>query len=86
MNKEVTSLSGPTAPLWFTIVAWTMVVWNLMGVAAFFAQITMSEEAVAKLTEDQQKLFEVIPTWFYFAFGVAVFCGTAGAVLLAFRL
>jgi len=73
------------APTWFTIVAWTMVVWNLMGLAAFFAQMTMSEAAMSELPEDQQKLYGEIPPWVIVAFAVAVFCGTAGAILLALK-
>lgn len=85
MTKEVELKETHPVPLWFTIVSWTMVVWNLMGLAAFFAEITKSKEALAELPEAQQKLYEVIPSWVIVAFAVAVFCGTAGAILLALK-
>lgn len=85
MTKEVELKASHPVPRWFTIVAWTMVAWNLMGLAAFFAEITMSEKALEKLPEAQQKLYEAIPPWVVVAFAVAVFCGTAGAFLLAFK-
>ncbi len=72
-------------PMWFLIVAVIALIWNLLGLMAFFMQVTMSEEALAALPEAQQELFKIMPSWVNIAFGVAVVAGVAGCVLLLIR-
>lgn len=77
--------SSSPAPRWFTVVAILAVLWNLMGVAAFFMQLNMSPEALAAMPEAQQALYNSYPTWALAAFAVGVFGGALGSLLLVLK-
>lgn len=74
-----------TAPKWFVILAIVMVVWNLMGLMAFFMQIAMTVEQIAALPVKEQALYQDIPLWVNIAFACAVFAGVLGCIALAFK-
>lgn len=61
------------------------ILWNLMGVLAFAAQMAMPAEAMEKLPQEQQDLYANIPIWATVAFATAVFGGLAGSVTLLMR-
>ena len=65
------------------VFAWLMVLWNGIGVAAFFSQIMMTPEMIAQLPEAQQAVYRDIPVWSYSAYALAVFGGLTGSILLA---
>ena len=65
------------------VFAWLMVLWNGIGVAAFFSQIMMTPEMIAQLPEAQQAAYRDIPVWSYSAYALAVFGGLTGSILLA---
>jgi hypothetical protein len=73
------------APGWFLVVAVVALLWNLLGVFAFIAQMTMSPEALAALPQDQQDLYTSMPTWATVAFAVAVNFGALGSLLLVLK-
>ena len=73
------------APGWFMAVAILALLWNLLGVFAFIAQVTMSPEALATLPQEQQDLFTSMPTWATVAFAVAVNFGALGSLLLVLK-
>ena len=70
---------------WFWIVSIIALVWNLMGVMAYLAQVTMSPEAMAALPENQRLLYQSTPSWATGAFAIAVWGGTLGCILLLLR-
>ena len=72
-------------PGWFRIVAIVALLWNLLGVAAFVMDASMSTEAIAALPEAQQQLYAVRPMWVVVAYGVAVFAGALGCLMLVMR-
>ena len=72
-------------PMWFWIVITLCLIWNLLGVAAFFNQVFMTPEAVAKLSEAEQHLYKNIPFWVNIAFGFAVFGGSLGCILVMLK-
>lgn len=72
-------------PRSFWIVSGAALVWNLLGVAAYVAQVTMSEDALMKLPDAERMLYENIPAWATAAFAVAVFGGVLGSLLLLLR-
>ena len=45
----------PTTNFW--IIGGAALVWNLIGLVFYVGQVTMSPEALAKLTESQQDFF-----------------------------
>jgi hypothetical protein len=70
---------------WFWIVSAIALVWNLMGVMAYLAQVTMSPEAMQALPENQRLFYESTPAWATGAFAVAVWGGALGCILLLLR-
>jgi len=72
-------------PKWFMVVSTVLLVWNLLGVMAYIAQVTMSPESIAALPEDQRRLIETTPAWATAAFAVAVNFGALGCLLLVLR-
>ena len=73
------------APKWFWILSAVMLVWNLMGVMAYIAQVTMSPEALAALPAAEQELYATTPAWATGAFAVAVWGGAVGCLLLLLK-
>jgi hypothetical protein len=60
-------------------------VWNLMGMSAYVAQVTMTPDAMSALPEAERMLYENVPSWATSAFAIAVTAGTLGCVLLLMR-
>ena len=77
--------SNTKLPALFRTVAIAAVIWNVLGVVAYFMEMTMSEEAMAALPEAQQALYAARPTWVTGAFAIAVFAGLGGSIALALR-
>ena len=63
---------------WITAVF--ALVWNLIGVAMWYLQISMSPERLAALPDAQRAVHEGTPGWINIAFAVAVFAGVLGGV------
>ncbi len=76
MNSRVKS------PAWFKVVAVVALLWNLLGCLAFFADLAISPEDIAKLPETQQALYAARPGWAVMATGAAVFGGVLGCIAL----
>ena len=76
-------LRKPTGLFW--IISSMALVWNLMGVFNYLTQAFMTNEVLASLPEDQQLLYEDVPSWVTAAFATAVFSGTLGAILLLLK-
>ncbi len=72
-------------PTWFKVVAILAIVWNFMGLVAFFMQIKMSEATLAAMSATDRTIYENTPVWATIAFAVAVFAGTFGSVGLLLR-
>jgi hypothetical protein len=81
MNNHINA--KPPASFWMVVAA--AVVWNLFGVMAYLAQVTMIEQAKAALPDAQQALYAAQPAWVTGAFAIAVFAGLGGSLLLAVR-
>jgi len=69
-------------PKWYWAVSGLGLVWNLLGVAAFVAQVTMD---VSALSSSEQAFYEAQPTWAVASFGVAVASGVVGCIALLLR-
>ena len=80
MNKHTHSIDDMPPPKWFWIVSSILLVWNLMGVMAFFQQMAVTAEQIAAMPEAEQLLYNSIPIWATIAFAFAVFGGTLGCV------
>ncbi len=69
----------------YWLVAILALVWNLIGVAMFYIQVTMDDTRLAGLTELQRQVYQATPAWVNVAFAFAVFGGLLGAIGLLVR-
>ena len=69
----------------FWVIGGAALVWNLIGVLFFYAQVTLTPETIATFPEDQQAFFNSMPAWATAAHAIAVIGGVAGSVLLLLR-
>lgn len=72
-------------PIWFWVVSVIALLWNLMGLFAFYADMTISEEMLSTLTPEHQALYTNQPLWVKIAFGGAVILGVLGCIGLLMR-
>lgn len=72
-------------PVWFTVVAVLALLWNLLGCIAFFSDLRLSPDDLAKLPAAQQALYAARPVWAVAASGMAVFGGVLGSIGLLLR-
>lgn len=77
------STNKPSTGFW--IISIIALIWNLMGVFAYIAQVNMSDEIIAALPEAERALYENVPAWVTGAFAIAVFGGALGCILLLLR-
>ncbi len=68
------------SPTWLKVLASLALVWNLLGCMAFFADLGISQDELAKLPEAQQALYAARPMWAVLATAVAVFGGVLGSI------
>ena len=67
-------------PTWFKVVAVVALLWNLLGCVAFFSDLRLSAEDLARLPEAQQALYAARPGWAVAATAIAVFGGVLGCI------
>ena len=72
-------------PKWFTPVAILALLWNLLGASAYLMDVTISPEAVAKMSEAERAMYASRPAWFVAAYACAVWFGVAGSIGLLWR-
>lgn len=73
----------PTTTFW--IVGGAALIWNLIGLVAYISTVTISPDAMAKLTVEQQAFYSGTPTWATAAFALAVNAGVLGSLFLLLR-
>jgi hypothetical protein len=73
----------PTTTFW--IFGGAALVWNLIGLVAYISSVTMSPEALAKMTAEAQAFYSGIPKWATAAFALAVNAGVLGSLFLLLR-
>jgi hypothetical protein len=87
MSEEISSpvqtSSGP--PRSFYVISGLALAWNLVGVAIYIMQVTMTEEALAAMEPARRALMESTPTWLTGVYALAVNAGALGCLLLILR-
>jgi len=73
---------GAIPPRWFWAASAIGLLWNLAGVAAFVAQMTMD---ASSLPAAERAFYEATPVWATAAFSIAVAAGVIGSAALLFR-
>jgi len=74
-----------SCPKWFRPVAVAALVWNLLGCAAYLADVMISPEQLSQMTAAQQALYAARPSWAVAATATAVWFGAAGSLGLVLR-
>lgn len=74
-----------SSPKWFRPVAVIALLWNLLGCAAYLADVMMSPETLGQLPPAQQALYAARPAWSVAATAFAVWFGAAGCLGLILR-
>ena len=69
-------------PKWFMLVGAAALLWNALGVVAFFAQMMADTSA---LPAAERIFYESLPWWSTAGFAVAVGAGVLGSVLLLLK-
>jgi hypothetical protein len=77
--------TGPVRSKAFFWVAILALVWNLIGLAMFWMQVTMDPARLATLPAPQQQVYLATPGWVNVAFAFAVLGGVLGALGLLLR-
>ena len=72
-------------PTWFKVVAVLALLWNLLGCFAFFSDLRLSPQDLAKMPEAQQALYATRAGWAVAATAVALFGGALGSIGLLLR-
>ena len=74
-------------PLWIAAAALGGIAWNLFGAVQFAASVTATEAGLiaSGLTPEQAAVMTGYPAWMTAAFGIGVFAGLVGSVLLLAR-
>lgn len=79
-------MTGQAKPsIWFWIIGVIALMWNIMGLGAYFQQFMMSAESFAALRPEQQQMLVGQPFWLTGAFATAVFAGFIGSIALLLR-
>lgn len=73
-----------TVPTWFKVVSVVALLWNLLGCAAFAADMMVTPEAVAAMPPEHQALY-ARPMWSVAGTGIAVLGGALGCLGLLLR-
>ena len=75
----------PMLPKSYWIIAGLALLWNLLGLAMFAMQATLSPDALAAMPAAQREIAVATPDWVNVAFALAVVGGVLGAVGLLMR-
>lgn len=74
-----------TVPRTFWVVGIVLLLWALMGNAAYLAQVTADLDELAKTDAHSAEMFRTMPQWAWAVYATAVWSGTAAAIALLLR-
>lgn len=78
-------MSTVKPPVWFTIVALVLLLWNLIGAYACIQQFRLGPDAMGPATDYDRRLYASMPGWYNWCFAFAEATGVGGAVVLLAR-
>jgi len=81
-NKMNDNIQVPTL---FWVISGLALLWNLMGVFAFYTDVTMTSEAIAAMPDAMQSLYNSAPAWTKAVYGFATLGGALGCIGLLLR-
>ena len=78
-------MTTTSIPRTFWVIGIVALLWNLMGLASFFAQVMMSADVLASLPEEQQEMYIHTPIWLKAVHGIATVGGCLACVGLLLK-
>lgn len=69
----------------FWIISVIALIWNLMGIAAFIGDMSVTPESLTEMAPEIKSFYENNPLWNKIAYGLAVIAGTLGSLSLLLR-
>jgi hypothetical protein len=84
-EQTATTPDGAAVPAWYWIAAVAALLFELLGCFFYLVEVRMSAADISALPLDQSAMLAARPSWYYAAFGIAVWVGLAGAVGLLLR-
>lgn len=72
-------------PVWFWLLSALALVWNLMGVGNYLAQVYATPEMIPAMPDHQREYMQNTPSWVIGCFAVAVFGGSLACLFLLLR-
>jgi hypothetical protein len=84
-GKELLMPSLAKPPLWFWVLAGLLALWGGMGVAGYHVDLATSPADRAGLDAYDRQLYATRPAWFMLCYGLAVWSGLLGSLLLLAR-
>lgn len=79
------TVAATSRPKAHGLIAGAALAWNLLGLAMFVMQVSMSPDQVAALPAPDRAVFEATPAWLTAAFAVATGAGVLGSIGLLVR-
>lgn len=70
---------------WFWVLAIIFLLWNLMGIGAWSAEVATPEMFTEQMNEQQTLLYQSRPAWYVYIYGIAVITGLLSCILLVFK-
>ncbi len=70
---------------YYKAIAIIAILWNFLGVMAYLMQLNLDKATIAAKPKIEQELYSNIPTWYTIIFGIAVFSGLLGSILLLLK-
>jgi hypothetical protein len=77
--------TGGNPPIWYWAAAIGALLFECLGCYFYLAEVRLTPEQIAMLPLDQAAMLNARPTWYYAAFGAAVWIGLVGALGLLLR-
>ncbi|AQR75424.1 hypothetical protein [Sphingomonas sp. LM7] len=72
-------------PGWFVIVAVVLLLWGLLGCAAFYMHVTLGPAVDPAATDWDRAYYAALPVWFNPVYAAAVGGGVLGSIALLLR-
>lgn len=85
MTDGIDNGGASSVPGWYWAVAVAALLFELLGCFFYLVEVKMTAADIAALPLDQAAMLRARPEWYYAAFGIAVWVGLIGAVLLLLR-
>src|SRR5262245_56060128 len=84
-EESSTAPQGAKVPAWYWVAAIGALLFECIGIFFYIAEVRITPEQIAAMPLDQAQMLGARPSWYYAAFGVAVWVGLVGSLGLLLR-